>query len=274
VVNTQKSVLITGSSSGIGKAAAIFFASRGWQVAATMRDPSRAGDLREISNIQVYALDVTDSASIETAVAAVIGDLGGIDVLVNNAGFAIDGVFEAMTDAQIISQFDTNVFGLMRMTRSVMPHFRDRGGGTIVQIASVGGKVTFPLYSIYHGTKWAVEGFSESLAYELAPFNIRIKIIEPGAIATEFYGRNRQFVTREDLPFYDDFVGKVDRVSQDAGKNGVAPEVVAKAIFQAANDRTKKLRYPIGFPAPLLLPLRKLLPDTLYFWITRTLYKI
>jgi NAD(P)-dependent dehydrogenase (short-subunit alcohol dehydrogenase family) len=267
-------VLITGASSGIGKAAAIYFARQGWRVAATMRQPDRDLELGSLPQVRLYALDVTDNASIHHAIESAIADFGRIDVLVNNAGFAVDGVFEAMSDEQIEQQFNTNVLGLMRVTRAIIPHLRDQGGGKIIQIASMGGRLTFPLYSIYHASKWAVEGFSESLQYELAPFQIQIKIVEPGVIKTEFYTSNRQFVGSENLPMYHHFVQQVAKVTQDAGKNGAAPEIVAHTIFRAATDRGDKIRYPVAFPANLLLPLRKILPDRWFFAIVRRSYRI
>ncbi|OUL34668.1 SDR family oxidoreductase [Nostoc sp. 106C] len=269
-----KTVLITGTSSGIGKLTAIYFAQQGWNVAATMRNPSKDKELCNLSNVKLYSLDVTDNHSIQSAIACAIQEFGKIDVLVNNAGFGVDGVFEAMNDEIIEQQFNTNVFGLMRVTRAIIPHMRDQGGGTIIQIASMGGRITFPLYSIYHGSKWAVEGFSEALHYELEPFNIKVKIIEPGAIKTEFYGNGRQFIMSDDLPMYKSLVDTVEKVSQEAGRNGEPPEVVAKVIFQAASDRSSKMRYSVGQPAPLLLMLRKLLPDSWYFSIIKRSYKI
>jgi NAD(P)-dependent dehydrogenase (short-subunit alcohol dehydrogenase family) len=270
----SQTVFITGTSSGIGQLTALYFAKQGWNVAATMRNPDKDKELGNFSNIKRYSLDVTDSSSIQQALEAAIKDFGRIDVLVNNAGYGADGVFEAMSDQVIEKQFDTNVFGLMRVTRALIPHMRDNKGGIIIQIASVGGRVTFPLYSIYHGTKWAVEGFSEALHYELAPFKIKIKIIEPGSIKTEFYGSSRQFIMRDDLTMYKNFVDKAEKLSQETGNNGEPPELVAQEIFKAATDGSNKMRYPIGKPAPLLLTLRKLLPDSLYFYLMRRIYKI
>lgn len=270
----SKTVLITGTSSGIGKQAAIYFAKQGWNVAATMRNPDREQDLRNHPNVRLYALDVTQGDSIQQAIAAAIADFGSIDVLVNNAGFGVDGVFEAMDDETISQQFDTNVLGLMRVTRAIIPHLREQGGGRIIQIASMGGRITFPLYSIYHSSKWAVEGFSESLHYELKPFDIQVKLIEPGAIKTEFYGVNRRSTSSAAPQDYQQFVEKIDKISQTAGNNGVAPEVVAKTIFLAATDRRSKLRYPVGYPAPLFLTLRKLLPDSWYFALISRIYGI
>jgi NAD(P)-dependent dehydrogenase (short-subunit alcohol dehydrogenase family) len=270
----SQTVFITGTSSGIGKLTALYFAKQGWNVAATMRNPAQEKELGNFSNIKLYSLDVTDPNSIQQALESAIKEFGRIDVLVNNAGYGADGVFEAMSDQVIEKQFDTNVFGLMRVTRALIPHMRENKGGIIIQIASVGGRVTFPLYSIYHGTKWAVEGFSEALHYELQPFNIKIKIIEPGSIKTEFYGSSRQFIMRDDLSMYKDFVEKAEKLSQETGRNGEPPELVAQEIFKAATDGSNKMRYPIGQPAPLLLGLRKLLPDSLYFYLMRTIYKI
>jgi short-subunit dehydrogenase len=270
----SQTVFITGTSSGIGKLTALYFAKQGWNVAATMRKPDQERELGSFPNIKLYSLDVTDPQSIKQASEAAIKEFGRIEVLVNNAGYGADGVFEAMTDQVIEKQFNTNVFGLMRVTRAFIPHMRENKGGTILQIASMGGRVTFPLYSIYHGTKWAVEGFSEALHYELEPFNIKIKIIEPGSIKTEFYGSSRQFIMRDDLTMYENFVEKADKLSQETGRNGESPELVAQEIFKAATDGSNKMRYPIGQPAPLLLGLRKLLPDSLYFYLIRTIYKI
>lgn len=269
----MKTVLITGTSSGIGKAAAKYFASQGWNVAATMRSPEKEKELGLLKNVKLYALDVTRTDSIQNAVDSVIADFGQLDAVVNNAGYGADGVFEAMNYEVIYNQFNTNVFGLMRVTRAVIPHMRSRKSGTIVQVASMGGRLTFPLFSIYHATKWAVEGFSESLHYELRPFNIKIKIIEPGTIKTEFYGKGRVAVAGEDLPMYKDFVEKCEKVSQAPAQNGVTPDAVAKTIFSAV-DSGWKMRFPTGSPAPMLLWLRKRIPDSWFFGIVRSTYKI
>ncbi len=270
----KKTVVITGSSSGIGKAAALYFAQQGCQVAATMRTPEKETELTKSQNIKVYALDVTSSASVENALQAIHKDFKRIDVVVNNAGFGADGVFELMSDDFIQKQFDTNVFGLMRVTREAVKFMRAQQGGTIVQIASVGGRVAFPLYSIYHGTKWAVEGFTESLQYEVAPFHIKLKLVEPGAIKTDFYGRSRTFIKPDYTTDYDAFVVQCESVSMEAGVKGASPEAVAKVIYKAAIDSSTKMRYPIAYPANVLLPLKRLLPERLFFWAVRQSYKI
>ena len=271
----KKTVLITGTSTGIGRAAVQLFSAKGWNVAATLRNPANETEMQSWPGVRLYPLDVTDAASVDTAFAAVIRDLGRIDVLVNNAGYGVDGVFEAMTDDVIRRQYDTNVFGLMRTTRAAIAHMRAAGGGgTIVQIASMGGRLAFPLYSIYHGTKWAVEGFTESLQFEVAPFGIRMKLVEPGAIKTEFYGAGRELVKPTDTRDYDAFVARCEQVSQEAGRKGESPATVAEAIYRAATDGSRKLRYPVGKPAPMLLRLRKMLSDGLWFGIVRKSYKL
>lgn len=269
----SKTILITGSSSGIGKATVEAFAETGWNVAATSRSLD-ATQFEEWDNVKSYQLDVTNQGSIEKAFTQVIKDFKMIDVVVNNAGYALDGVFEAMDDEQIRRQFDTNLFGLMSVTRAAIQVMRPAGIGTIIQVASMGGRLTFPLYSIYHASKWAVEGFSESLQYELGQHGIRVKIIEPGVIHTEFYGSSRAFVKPARGLGYDNFVTKVEKVSQSSGANGKSPEVVAKTILRAANDESRKLRYIVGSPAPMLLALRKLLPERVFFWIVKKNYRI
>jgi len=261
--------LITGASSGIGRATVDYFAQRGWNVAATVRDPAKSADLtaKNSKNLAVLRLDVTDAAAIEQAVAGTVARFGKIDVLVNNAGYALFGPFEAASPEQIERQFATNVFGLMNVTRAVLPHLRAQKSGTIVNVASVGGRLTFPLYSSYHATKWAVEGFSESLHYELAPLGIRVRIVEPGPIRTDFYGRSADTVSRPDLAAYDDFVARTTPAMQEAGRTAPGPEVVAPVIYRAATDGGNRMRYTVN-SAPLLA-LRRLLPDPLFFAFIR-----
>ncbi|MFO0563164.1 MAG: SDR family oxidoreductase [Polyangiales bacterium] len=267
----RKTVLITGTSSGIGRAAVHHFSNKGWNVAATMRKPELERALQSLPNTKLYALDVCSNDSIEGALDAVSADFGAIDCLVNNAGYGVDGVFEAMSDEVIAKQFETNVFGLMKTTRAVIPRMRANGGGSIVQVASMGGRLAFPLFSIYHGTKWAVEGFSESLHYELRPFGIHVKIVEPGAIKTDFYGRSRVFVGA-DRDEYRSIVARAEKVSQGPAQTGAAPELVAATIEKAANHTGRKLRFAVGAPAPMLLALRRLLPESWFFAIVRQSY--
>lgn len=270
----KKTVLITGTSSGIGKSTVLKFAQQGWQVIATQRNPEKEHDFMHLSNVHLLPLDVTSLISVQDAFKQVKSQFGNIDVVINNAGYGVDGAFEAMTDDIIEKQFNTNVFGLMRVTREAIKTMRPQGGGTIVQISSMGGKITFPLYSIYHATKFAVEGFTESLHYELAQFNIQLKLIEPGPIVTDFYGRSRQFIKPNDTNVYDDFISKFNEAAQKVMKDAEGPEVVADAIYIAANNSSSKMRFAVGKPGPMLLILRKLLSDKLYFLLVRKSYNI
>jgi NAD(P)-dependent dehydrogenase (short-subunit alcohol dehydrogenase family) len=265
-----KTVLITGASTGIGYATALLFFQRGWNVVATMRSPAKATDLAALATVRCLRLDVTDADSISQAIAQTIAEFGTIDVLINNAGYALMGAFEACTPEQIERQFATNVFGLMAVTRAVLPHFRTNQAGVIVNVASVGGQMAFPTYSLYHSTKWAVEGFSDSLQYELAPFNIRVKIIEPGPIKTDFYDRSPDIATQPGLTAYDAFMAKVLPNMNQAGANGSPPTLVAEVIYRAATDGSAQLRYPAGGNAGLLLTLRKLLPDRWFHQLIRS----
>jgi NAD(P)-dependent dehydrogenase (short-subunit alcohol dehydrogenase family) len=266
--SSRSTVLITGSSAGIGKATALLFRQRGWNVAATMRSPDKATDLQGLDHLSPLRLDVTDSGSIQSAIAKTLETFGGIDAVVNNAGYGLMGPFENCTLDQIRRQFDTNVFGLMAVSQAILPHFRDRKRGTLINISSIGGRLTFPLYSLYHSTKWAVEGFSESLHYELAPLNIRVKLVEPGAIQTDFYERSADRQLKLD-PDYQSFYQRVMPRMDKAGQSGSPPEAVAEVIFRAATDGRDQLRYAAGKQAGFLLTLRKLLPEPLFYQLIR-----
>lgn len=266
----MKTILITGSSSGIGRATALYFAAKGWNVAATMRSPQREFKLAKLPNVKVYPLDVTRPETIKEAVTAAISDFGGIDVVVNNAGYGGVGIFEAASQEQIERQFGTNVFGVMNVIREILPHFRERKGGTIINVTSVGGIITFPIYSVYHATKWAVEGFAESLQYELKPFNIKVKNIEPGAIKTDFYDRSQDLFKKDGLNAYDSYQKVAFANTQAAGANAPGPDIVARAIWKAANARSFRLRYPAGIQAAALIATKLLLPLSAFRAIVRS----
>jgi NAD(P)-dependent dehydrogenase (short-subunit alcohol dehydrogenase family) len=257
-------ILITGASTGIGRSTAQLFQQKGWNVVATMRSPEKAADLARLPNVLCLPLDVTDATTIQPAIDQALAQFGSIEALVNNAGYALVGPFEACEEAEIRRQFETNVFGLMAVTRALIPHFRTQNQGTIVNVASIGGKVGFPLYSPYHATKWAVEGFSESLQYELKPFNIRVKLIEPGPIKTDFYTRSLSVAKKAGLTAYDAYVDRVLPAISRIGEGGSSPDVVADMIYRAVMDRSGQLRYPVGGGAEFLMGLRKILPDGLF----------
>jgi NAD(P)-dependent dehydrogenase (short-subunit alcohol dehydrogenase family) len=261
----SKTVLITGASTGIGRATAQLFQQQGWNVVATMRSPEKSPELANLPNVLCLPLDVTQVDTIHAAIDPAIAQFGTIDVVVNNAGYASIGAFEACEMTEIRRQFETNVFGLMEVTRAILPHFRLRQQGVLINVASIGGRMTFPIYSPYHATKWAVDGFSESLQYELRQFNIRVKIIEPGAIKTDFYSRSITVAKKAGLTVYDDYIDRTLPQLNRAGDQGSPPAITASAIYRAATDGSWKLRYPAGGNASLLLGLRKLLPDA---WFT------
>ncbi len=259
----DKVVLVTGASSGIGLHTAKLFQAKGWKVAATMRSLEKAGDLSNIVDVECFRLDVTDVASIKSAITAAIDRFGRIDVVVNNAGYGLFGVFEAASSEQIDRQFDTNVFGMMNVCRELLPYFREQKRGHIVNVASLVGRVALPVTSLYAASKWAVEGFSEALQYEVAPFNIRIKLIEPGPIKTEFYNESLDVGHDDDISDYDAFVQKAMHNMRNADHGAPDGEVVAQTIYNAVADGSKRLRYSVNTKGMLIL--RKFLPDSLFF---------
>lgn len=263
-----KTLFVTGSSSGIGKATVLRLHESGWNVIASMRTPEKASWVPKSDRFITPVLDVTDPESIRRVIGESVVRFGRIDAVVNNAGYGLVGPFEASTSEQVERQFSTNVLGLMNVVREVVPHMREKGGGTILNVASVGGRITFPLYSVYHATKWAVEGFSESLQFELRQFNIHIKIVEPGPIRTEFYDRSMDVIHREGLTVYDAFVERAMANMQRSGETAPGPELVAKVIQRALTDGSRKLRYSAN--SLQLLVLRRLLPDALFNAIVRS----
>lgn len=248
----KKTILITGASAGIGLATARYFARQGWNVAATMRSPDKAGDLRDLPNVQVLRLDVLDGPSIVAAVADTLRTFGGLDVLFNNAGYAIAGAFEAISPAQVQQQFATNVFGVLNVTRAVLPYFRERRAGLILTTTSVGGHIAFPLYSVYNSTKWAVEG----LQFELKQFNVWVKTIVPGTVRSDFEAAI-QYVP---APAYDPYAQQVHEQTLASYAKAALPEAVARVVFEAATSSSGKPRYLAGQQPKLVYFLRWLLP--------------
>lgn len=242
-----KTILITGSSTGIGRATALHFQAQGWNVIATMRSPDKETALSSLDNVLVTRLDVTDADSITAAVTQGIDRFGTIDALVNNAGYGAFGPLEAFTLDAVRRQFDTNVIGLLAVTKAILPHFRANQAGVLVNIGSVGGQITFPLGTLYHGTKFAVEGISEGLQFELAPVGIRVKIIEPGMIKTDFDGRSFDFANDETMAEYQPTIQKFQAAW--SGLEGAPAQIVADAVWAAVTDGTSKLRYPVGADA-------------------------
>lgn len=256
----SKTILITGASSGIGKATAAYFKERGWNVVATMRTPEKETVLTTQNNVLVTTLDVQKPETITNAVAEAIEAFGAIDVLVNNAGYGAFGVLEATPMEKIRRQFEVNVFGLIETTKAIIPHFRARKSGMIINISSIGGKMTFPLGAPYHSSKFAVEGLSEALSFEMEAIGVVVKIVEPGAVRTYFGGRSLDFTNDESLAEYQNTVAKLV-AGFEATTHASEPSVVAEVIFQAATDGSKTMRYTAGEDAKEIMAHRKKLDD-------------
>jgi NAD(P)-dependent dehydrogenase (short-subunit alcohol dehydrogenase family) len=241
-----KTVLITGSSSGFGKATARHFSRNGWNVVATMRRPGEETELTQLADTLVTRLDVQDPDTIAAAVDAGIARFGRIDALVNNAGFGLFGLFEATSRGKIAEQFDVNVFGVMEVTRAVLPHFRKNKAGTILNVGSGAGVFTLPMLSLYCASKFALEGFTEAIAYELASQNIAVKMIEPGGVVSTRFGERSGAEASQNtpLPDYDAFVAQTLEVFARLRAGRLATEDdVAQVIYGAATDGSARLRY-------------------------------
>jgi NAD(P)-dependent dehydrogenase (short-subunit alcohol dehydrogenase family) len=262
----MKTILITGASSGIGHATALHFQAAGWNVAATMRKPADAKDLTGLERVAVLPLDVTDRASIEAAVQATLERFGGIDVLLNNAGYGLAGPMEAVEPAQLERQFATNVFGPIYAMQACLPHFRAQRRGLIINVTSIGGRITLPFNSLYHGTKFGLEGISESLALELQPLGIQVKLVEPGGVRTDFAGRSLDFMQKPGLTAYDASLKGAMSVFMDPARGGdySDPGQIARVIFEAATDGKPQLRYLAGEDAKAMAAARAKMSDEDY----------
>jgi NAD(P)-dependent dehydrogenase (short-subunit alcohol dehydrogenase family) len=265
----SKAVLITGCSSGIGEATAEHLAAAGWKVYATARRVEAIADLEEKGCVTL-ALDVTDESSMRTAVDAVEQAEGAVGVLINNAGYSQSGAVETVPLDDVRRQFETNVFGLVRMCQLVLPGMREQGWGKIVNISSMGGRLTFPGGGAYHATKHAVEAFSDALRFEVAGFGVDVVLIEPGLITTKFgeVGAASVGESRDDGP-YAEFNDRVAEGTAEVYESGLArlggpPEVVAKKIEKAISARRPKTRYVVTPSARLALGQRALLTDRMW----------
>ena len=255
----MKVALITGASGGIGESTAKHFIERGWKVCATARHPEKFGAWIRSNQVIRATLDVTDRISVQAAIQECLQVTGRIDVLVNNAGIGMAGPLEAMSMEDIERHFQTNFFGAIRLIQAVVPYFRIQNQGIVVNVSSVAGRFGIPFLSPYCASKFALEGLSESLYYELAPFNIRVKLIEPGGIRTNFA---QVFAHHND---YQPSLGAVEQsMSRASGPDSPlpGPARVAEAIFKASTDGTERLRYPLHTQGAAAL--HKLLPERLW----------
>ena len=246
MVRMKKTILITGTSSGFGRATARQFSQKGWNVVATMRKPEGEGEFSRLPGVLVTRLDVQDRATISAAIGEGIARFGRIDALVNNAGFGLYGIFEATPPEKVAEQFAVNVFGVMDVTRAILPHFRENRAGVILNIGSGAGIFTLPMLSLYCASKFALEGFSEALSYELASQNIAVKMIEPGGVLSTNFGRRSGAEAGRNaaLPDYDAFVERTNKAFAGLRSERLATEDgVARVIYDAATDGTDRLRY-------------------------------
>jgi NAD(P)-dependent dehydrogenase (short-subunit alcohol dehydrogenase family) len=251
--------VVTGASSGIGKAAALALAAAGFEVVGTSRDTSRAAPL---DGVEFIDLDVADDTSVSAAVAQVMQRFGRIDVLVNNAGMGAIGAVEESSVAQAQDMFNVNVFGVMRMTKAVLPHMRDRGRGRIINLSSVVGFLPSPYMAAYAASKHAIEGYSESLDHEVREFGVRALLVEPAYTNTGFEANSQR--PEMPLPVYADRRRTFDRMMETVIKDGDDPAVVAKVIVAAATDPKPKLRYTAGTLAGRASTLRRVAPARVF----------
>ncbi|MEG3162437.1 SDR family oxidoreductase [Sphingomonas sp. LB2R24] len=261
----SKTILITGTSSGLGRATAKLFQAKGWNVIATMRRPGAETELGDLERTLVTYLDVQDSPSIAAAVEAGIDVFGRIDALINNAGYGAYGPLEATPDESIRRQFDVNVLGVLATAKALIPHFRSNRAGTIVNISSIGGRLAFPLGALYHGAKFAVEGISEALRYELAGLGIKVKVVEPGAIRTDFAGRSFDFSNDESIAEYQPLVQSVMAGFGPFMEGGSSAEQIADVIYAATTDGSDQLRYAAGDDAHRIFAARRAASDKEFF---------
>nr|WP_293835057.1 SDR family oxidoreductase [uncultured Arsenicibacter sp.] len=244
-----KTIFITGASSGIGKATAKLFAAKGWKVIATMRKPASETELNLLENVTLLPLDVTDRRQIEATTRKAL-TLGEIDVVFNNAGYALLGGLEAITDDQLVHQMETNFLGVVRVTQAFIPYFREKKAGLFITTGSSAGLMGFPVSSMYDASKWALEGWSESLSFELNQFGISIKTIEPGLVATEIGAKSVVALHPAYQTLLDKFQAAIstDQVSTS--------EQIAEVVYEAATDGKNTLRYVCGEDAKALYARR------------------
>jgi NAD(P)-dependent dehydrogenase (short-subunit alcohol dehydrogenase family) len=265
---SPKVAIVTGASSGIGAAVARRLHAQGHTVYAVARRVELMAPLAEEGIVPVR-LDITDDVALAALVSRVIAETGRIDVLVNNAGYGALGAIEDVPLAEARRQFDVNVFGLARLTQLVLPHMRAQRGGRIINMSSMGGKIHVPLGGWYHATKFAVEGFSDALRLEVAPFGIHVVVIEPGAIDTEWHGvAADNLMSTSGVGAYADQASAVAKILA-AGGLGSSPEVIAKAVDRAVRARRPRSRYAVGLGAKPIMLARRVLPDKVFDRLVR-----
>jgi NAD(P)-dependent dehydrogenase (short-subunit alcohol dehydrogenase family) len=270
-MQAAKVALVTGSSSGMGLEIALLLARSGFHTYASMRNLEKSKRITEIASteklpLQVVQLDVNDNVSVKDAIQNIAAKKGRIDVLVNNAGYGLFGSFEDLSMEEIKAQFETNFFGVIRVTQQVLPIMRKQNNGIVVNVSSVGGRIGLPVVSAYHSTKFAIEGLSESISYELEPFGIRVIIIEPGVIRTNIMNSSASAKKALDPKSpYLSMMHKVENSFKSMLENASIsspPEEVAKVILQAVTSESPQLRYTVGNDAATILQAKRTMSDT------------
>jgi NAD(P)-dependent dehydrogenase (short-subunit alcohol dehydrogenase family) len=238
----NKTIFITGASAGMGKATARLFQSRGWNVIATMRNPEKETELNKLDRVTLLPLDVTNLAQINSAVEKATA-IHPVDVVFNNAGYGLMGALEALSDEQILREINTNLMGVIRVTQAFIPHFRAKKSGLFISTTSMGGFMGFPMHSIYHATKFGIEGWSESMSFELYSHNIGIKTIAPGAVATDFLNRS---LDKSVHPAYQELEDKLFSMTDAMMHLAIPAEQLAEVVYEAATDDKDQIRYLAG----------------------------
>ncbi len=266
----QKVVLITGCSSGMGLSTAVYLSGKGYKVYAGLRNLKEKDNLlseakKAGASVELIQLDITDEISIKNTINTILKEEGRIDVLVNNAGFGFAGFLEDCSMEEIRDQFETNFFGLVCMTKEVLPIMRKQKQGHVVNISSIGGKIAFPVLSIYSASKFAVEAITESLRIELAPFGIQVTAIEPTNVKTNFHNSAREAEKSRNpsSPYYEYmklFKKNIEKMSQQS----VEPIVVAKTVYTAITSKNSKRSYLVGKGASMLPLLKGILPNNIF----------
>ena len=261
----QKIAIVTGSSSGIGLETSVALAKDGYHTYATMRDVSKSSNLKEIVekenlSIEITELDVDKENSIDSAIKKIISDKGRIDILVNNAGYGLFGCVEDITIQEVKEQFQTNFFSVVSLVQKVAPIMRKQGSGIIVNVSSVAGRIGFPGSPAYIASKFALEGLSESMRYELSPYGVKTVIIEPGAIRTNFMKNTKRSTEKPGSP-YKELTDKVISGIKMMAEMGTSPTEVANTIIKAINDKEPLPRYIVGNDAQMFLEAKKMKTD-------------
>jgi len=265
--SNQKVAVVTGSSSGIGFETSLTLARNGFLTYATMRNLNKSGNIKSVAEkeklpLNIAQLDVTDDGSVKNTMQSIIAEASRIDVLVNNAGYVLNGAFEDLAMDEIKTQYDTNVFGLIRTTQTVLPIMRRQKSGIIVNISSGAGRFGYPGQSAYISTKFAVEGLSESMSYELEPFGIKVVVVEPGVIRTNIV--NGMVVAKKsqdpNSPYLQ-IIQKMATVLENMMENGSPPDLVAKVVLNAVTSETPSPKYLAGKDIETLMEAKRSMSD-------------